>query len=64
MDIAALSMNMSQISLQNKVDVSIMKMVMNDNKDISESINNMIDQIIHTIESSMFNLCFLIFFII
>lgn len=45
MDIAALSMNMSQISLQNKVDVSIMKMVMNDNKDISESINNMIDDI-------------------
>lgn len=45
MDIAALSMNMSQISLQNKVDVSIMKMVMNDNKGISESINNMIDDI-------------------
>ena len=45
MDIAGLSMNMSQISLQNKVDVSIMKMVMNDNKGISESINNMIDDI-------------------
>lgn len=43
MNIASLSMDMSQISLQNKLQLSLVKMVSEDNNELSEQMNNMID---------------------
>lgn len=43
MDIAALSMDMSQVSLQNEVQLSLMRMAVEDSNVINEKMNDMID---------------------
>lgn len=43
MDIAALSMNMSQVSLENQVQLSVMKMSMENSDIINDNMTKMMD---------------------
>ena len=45
MDIAALSMTMSQTKVQESVNLSILKMSMNDSKETAEAMTKMMDNI-------------------